>query len=79
MTEVSDIERQDLRGWAARQHHRTEDLRWMAGTGESLSGAARRLGLRTQTLERWAVNNCPDVLRLLRRNEPSARSTGGKA
>lgn len=32
---------------------RVEDLEWMDAHGESLSGAARRLGLTTASLERY--------------------------
>lgn len=32
---------------------RLEDLRWMAETGECLTGAARRLGTSVEALSRW--------------------------
>lgn len=35
------------------RHHRAEDLRWMAETGESLTGAAKRIGMSRESLERW--------------------------
>lgn len=39
---------------AARMKARREDLTFMAETGESLTGAAARLGMRRDALERWA-------------------------
>jgi hypothetical protein len=33
--------------------HRLEDVAWMAATGESLTGAARRLGVTASGLEKW--------------------------
>ena len=32
---------------------RAEDLAWMVETGETLTGAAKRLGISTATLEKW--------------------------
>lgn len=36
---------------------RLEDARWMARTGENLEGAARRLGLKPNTLEKWLARH----------------------
>lgn len=49
---------------------RLEDVRWMAETGECLDGAARRLGLTRNTLEKWLVRNAPDVLPALIARQP---------
>ena len=49
---------------------RHEDLAWMAATGECLSGAAARLGLKRKSLERWAKRNAPDLLARLLDREP---------
>jgi len=49
---------------------RTEDVIFLAETGEGLTNAARRLGLTPVALERWATRHLPEVLRTLRRNEP---------
>lgn len=41
-------------GWSAHTNAaRAEDLDWMARTGETTTGAARRLGLRLEALEKW--------------------------
>lgn len=42
---------------AAELAARLEDVRWMVDTGECLDGAARRLGLKPNTLERWLERN----------------------
>lgn len=34
-------------------HARTENVRFLAATGENLSGAAKRLGLRPEALDKW--------------------------
>jgi hypothetical protein len=45
---------------------RLEDARWMAETGECLDGAARRLGLTRDALERWlTVNDRPTLTALI--------------
>lgn len=49
---------------------RLEDCQWMAEHGESLSGAARRLGISRDALDTWLSNHDRDVLRVLRGNEP---------
>ena len=50
---------------------RAEDLRWMAETGESFDGAAKRLGVTSMALERWfRLNPMPDVQRTLRSRNP---------
>jgi len=42
---------------AAELAARLEDARWMAATGECLDGAARRLGMKPNSLERWLERN----------------------
>lgn len=49
---------------------RLEDVRWMAETGECLDGAARRLGLSRNTLEKWLDRNAPDLLPALIARQP---------
>lgn len=49
---------------------RLEDVRWMAETGECLDGAARRLGLTRNTLEKWLARSDADALRLLVSRQP---------
>jgi transposase-like protein len=44
---------------------RLEDCRWMAEGGETLTGAAKRLGLTRKGLEAWLRDNDPDTLRVL--------------
>lgn len=36
-----------------RNRARAEDVRWMAETGECLTGAAKRLGTTAEALEKW--------------------------
>lgn len=48
---------------------RVEDLQWMADTGESLEGAAVRIGLSRESLAKWMDTN---GLRALK-NHMSAR------
>lgn len=38
---------------AAQEAARLEDVRWMLETGESLTGAAARLGISPNALEKW--------------------------
>lgn len=50
---------------------RAEDLRWLAETGESLSGAAARLGISPDGIEKWcAAHGLRAELEALRRREP---------
>lgn len=59
---------------------RAEDLAWMAECGESLTGAAGRLGISRITLEKWVERNTPDLLASLRAHEPcdwNGRTGGG--
>lgn len=49
---------------------RAEDLRWLAATGENLTGAARRLGITVCALEKWAqLHGMRDELAVLRGRE----------
>lgn len=57
----------------AAERARIEDLAWMAETGESLTGAARRIGLSRESLERWMrQRDLRDVLAQLQSREPYA-------
>lgn len=58
---------------------RLEDVRWMAETGECLDGAARRLGLSRNSLEKWLERNERDVLKVLVARQPRDhnQSAGG--
>lgn len=49
---------------------RIEDCQWMAQHGESLSGAARRLGIGRPALDAWLSRNDAATLAVLRANEP---------
>lgn len=49
---------------------RLEDARWMAETGECLSGAARRLGLTVMALERWLYLHDRPTLAKLKARQP---------
>ena len=49
---------------------RLEDVRWMAETGECLDGAARRLGLTGNALERWLERNDRAALAALLARQP---------
>lgn len=41
-------------GWSNHLNtNRAEDLEWMASTGETTEGAARRLGISIDALEKW--------------------------
>ena len=53
------------------QQARAEDVRWLAETGECLTGAARRLGTTVDALEKWcALHGLRDELNRLRAREP---------
>lgn len=53
----------------ARVAARAEDLQWMADTGETPTGAAARLGLTVDGLEKWCKNHgLHQVLDRLRTN-----------
>jgi hypothetical protein len=43
----------DLGAWAHHATSRVEDLTFMADHGETTTGAAQRLGLSSDALERW--------------------------
>lgn len=50
---------------------RAEDVRWMVDTGESLTGAARRLGITAKGLEKWCQRHgLADLAHILRGREP---------
>ena len=54
---------------ARRAADRREDLDWMARAGETTEGAARRIGLSTESLERWCLKHAQDQWRRLRAND----------
>lgn len=50
---------------------RAEDVRWMVETGENLTGAAKRLGISTDGVEKWCVlHGMHPELERLRSREP---------
>lgn len=49
---------------------RLEDLRWMADTGEGLSGASARIGAKVKTVEAFLRRHDPDCLARLIAHEP---------
>lgn len=52
---------------------RAEDLAWMAETGETVTGAAKRLGISKETLEKWCARHGHlDLFRALARHEEGA-------
>lgn len=67
---ISRVQAGRARYNAQRNANRLEDVRWMAETGESLTGAARRLGITRDALEQWCRRFAPDVGRTLRDREP---------
>lgn len=44
---------------------RLEDVRWMAETGENLDGAAQRLGMTVEALEKWCARHDKEALTTL--------------
>lgn len=52
--------------------NRAEDLAWMARWGETFAGAARRLGISVDALEKWCDRNNTAVRNQLRANEREA-------
>lgn len=48
---------------------RAEDLAWMAAHGETVNGAADRLGINRKSLEKWCHRNTPELWRQLVANE----------
>lgn len=42
-----------IRDMQRQAEERAEDLAWMAETGETLTGAAKRLGIGLNALEKW--------------------------
>lgn len=49
---------------------RGEDIEWLAETGECASGAAQRLGLTYDALEKWASKHTPAAWQRLLAREP---------
>lgn len=60
--------------WENLQRARIEDLLWMAETGEHAEGAARRLGIGYDALERFARRHTPDTWAVLLARKPSLRN-----
>ena len=56
----------------ARNRARIEDLAWMAAHGETVDGAADRLGINRKSLEKWCHRNTPELWRQLVANEATA-------
>lgn len=54
---------------AANNQARAEDLTWLAEAGESTEGAAYRLGILRDSLEKWCQRNNPDIWQQLLANE----------
>lgn len=50
------------------RHARLEDLTFMADTGETPEGAARRLGVRADSLDKWCDRNAPALWDRLQAN-----------
>lgn len=62
-----------LREAEANRRARAEDLEWMAETGETFTGAAKRLGISNSALERWLrIHPMPGVYRALLARDPGA-------
>ena len=61
-----------------RRAERLEDLAWMVETGETVEGAAHRLGLSQNALEKFAGANAPDLLRKLRERDVLPREAYGR-
>lgn len=53
-----------------RNADRLEDVSWLAETGESLSGAAARLGLTNEALRQWCRRFAPELAPILVAREP---------
>lgn len=63
-------ERTHHRGRVVINHDaRREDLAWMAETGETFAGAAKRLGVTTDALGKWCERHDMAVGTRLRENE----------
>lgn len=59
---------------------RAEDLEWMAETGETFSGAAKRLGISNSALDRWLRHNDRmDLHGTLLSRDPGACNGGRRA
>ena len=61
-----------------RRAERLEDLAWMVETGETVEGAAHRLGLSQNALEKFAGEHAPDLLRKLRERDVLPREAYGR-
>jgi hypothetical protein len=59
---------------------RAEDVRWFVETGECLTGAARRIGITRDGLEKWLKDHSMHAeLAALREREPGDPFTSGRA
>lgn len=54
---------------------RIEDVRWMAATGEGLTGAAKRVSISTAALEGWLRKHDPATLSTLTAQDPLPLNT----
>jgi len=52
------------------QRIRAENIHWFAITGESATGAARRLDITRDALEKWSSRHAPEDWRRLAAREP---------
>lgn len=62
----------------AKRLARLEDLAWLARTGETTIGAAERIGLEPNSLERWCDKNARHIWHQLRAND-QAQGHGARA
>ena len=74
---LDEYRRQQSERAERRRLERLEDLAWMVETGETVEGAARRLGLSPNALEKFAVEHAPDLLRQLRARDVLPRAALG--
>ena len=75
---LDEYRRQQSERSEKRRAERLEDLAWMVETGETVEGAARRLGLSQNALEKFAGANAPDLLRKLRERDVLPREAYGR-
>lgn len=54
----------------AQRAARLEDITWLVETGESLTGAARRIGIGRESLRTWCHRWAPELGRTLADREP---------
>lgn len=64
LTKAPPVKRDDLVA------QRIEDLEWFVATGESAQGAARRLGVSHDSLDRWCRRHAWELWQQLRTRDP---------